>query len=105
MTRSQNYLSTYLLLCNVTVFYLCECAMKGRSKKDERIATEVVFRVYSLSISVGVARVCFPGVNQLMPGRVPVHSIVITSFTLYSYNMLWIGAVLRCGRGFFLALL
>lgn len=34
--------------------------MKGRSKKDERIATEVVFRVYSLSISVGVARVCFP---------------------------------------------
>ena len=60
MTRSQNYLSTYLLLCNVTVFYLCECAMKGRSKKDERIATEVVFRVYSLPISVGVTGVCFP---------------------------------------------
>jgi hypothetical protein len=61
--------------------------MKGRSKKDERIATEVVFRVYSLPISVGVTGVCFPGVNQLMPGRVPVHSIVIM-FCLYSYNIL-----------------
>ena len=49
MTRSQNYLSTYLLRCNVTVFYLYECAMKGRSKKDERIATEVVFRMDGLS--------------------------------------------------------
>jgi hypothetical protein len=34
--------------------------MKGRSKKDERIATEVVFRMDSLSISVGVTEYVFP---------------------------------------------